>query len=289
MAADLLEHGVERPPRRMRPGAVAAVLVALAVGVVAGLSGRGAGPQPRPLVERAHVLSVRETADGALHVHVEVDAAPGSRLESVAVDLPGSGRTLLRAPGSRTGDRTGLVDGDLLPRCPDALAGQAEAAVTAVVRGRGESAGRRVRVGLDTEGPLADAVRARCGTVAGVPELRTSRVELDGPVGDPLRTSVDVAAAASEPVTVVAVRPGLGVETALRSTLPVTLSPGGARARLRVDLRLAGCGGVPDTPPYLLVLSTGEAVGVAAAPEVAAPLAARQPDRCTGRPAVRPA
>jgi hypothetical protein len=151
-----------------------------------------------------------------------------------------------------------------------------------VVRDSSDAPLRRVRVDLDTSGELSDAVRARCGTVAGVPELRTASVELEGPPGEPLRTRIDVAAGISRPVTVVDVRPGPGLETAVRSALPVTLSPGGAPARLLVDLRLEGCGGSPDTPPYLLVLSSGEAVPTSVAPEAERPLAALRPYQCAG-------
>jgi hypothetical protein len=52
----------------------------------------------------------------------------------------------------------------------------------------------------------------------------------------------------------------------LRTALPVVLAPGGAPVPIRVDLRLEGCGGSRDTPPYLLVLSSGDAVPVAVAP-----------------------
>ena len=288
MAADLLEHGAERRPARSRSRAVALAVAALAVVGAGALSGRGHErvPEPPPLpgvlVDRAQVLGVRDTLAGALHVRIQVEGVARAQLQSVAVDLPGSAVTLLPAPSRLTDGGTGLLVVDLLPRCPDALGGLSEAAVTAVVRGREDSPPRRVRVGLDTAGELADAVRARCGTVAAARELRTSPVTLDGPAGDPLRTRVDVSAAVSEPVTVVAVRPGPGLETVVRSALPVTLSPGGAPARVLVDLRLEGCGGSPDTPPYLLVLSTGEAVATSVAPEVQPPLAALRPYQCAG-------
>lgn len=284
MAPDLLEHGTERAPRRPRARAVALVLAALAVVGLGALAARGPGPlpEPRALVDRAHVLSVRETLAGALHVRIGVEGVARGRLEQVAVDLPGSAVALLPVPGRLTDEGTGLLVVDVLPRCPEALEGLPRASLTAVVRDPRGQPRRQVEVDLDTTGALSGAVQARCGTVAGVPELRSSPVELDGPVGDPLRTRVDVSAAVSEPVTVVAVRPGPGLGTTVRSALPVTLSPGGTPASVRVDLRLEGCGGSPDTPPYLLVLSTGEAVAASAAPELAAQLADLHPDQCAG-------
>lgn len=115
-----------------------------------------------------------------------------------------------------------------------------------------------------------------------MPELRTSRVELDGPAGDPLRTRVELWAAGTDPVRVVAVRPGPGLETTLRTPLPVEVVPGAAPALARVDLRLGGCGGAPDTPPYLLVLSTGEAVATSVEPEMQPPLDDLRPYQCAG-------
>lgn len=281
MAADLLEHGTERRPARSRPRAVALVVTALAVVGAGALWSqlREQGARPAPL-ERAAVLSVRDTPAGVLHVRIEVEGVPRARLASVDVDLPGGGVVLLPAPGRLTDDGTGLLVVDLLPRCPQALTGLSQAAVGAVVRDQSGEPGRRVRVDLDTAGELSDAVRARCGTVAGVPELRTSPVALDGPVGEPLRTRVDVSAGVSEPVTLVGVRPGPGLETAVRSALPVTLSPGGAPARLLVDVRLEGCGGSADTPPYLLVLSTGEAVATSVAPQAQPSFDALRPYQC---------
>ena len=283
MAADLLEHGGEGRRARPRPRVVAVVLTALAV-VGAGLlwAERGQdGPAPA-LLDRAAVLSVRDTPSGVLHVRVEVEGVPRAQLASVDVDLPGGGAVLLPAPGRLTDDGTGLLVVDLLPRCPDALTGLSQAAVSAVVRGPEGAPGRRVRVALDTSGDLSDAVQERCGTVDGVPGLRTSPVALEGPAGQPLRTRVDLSAAISQPVTVVGVRPGPGLETAVRTALPMTLSPGGAPSRLLVDLRLGGCGGSPDTPPYLLVLAGGETVATSVAPEVSAPLAALRPYQCAG-------
>lgn len=293
MAADLLEQGSEHPPARSRSRALAVVLTALALVGAGVLQGRGdepaertPAPQPelptRVELERAEVLSVRETLAGVLHLRIGVEGPPRARLESVAVDLPGSALAMLPTPDRLTDDGTALLVLDLLPRCPDALAGLSRGAVTAVMRGRDEAPARRAKVDLDTSGGLADAVRTRCGTVIGVPDLRTSDVVLDGPAGDPLRTRVTVSAAGTAPVTVVAVRSGPGLHTTLRTPLPVVVDPGGAPASVRVDLRLEGCGGASDTPPYLLVLSTGEAVATPVAPEVRPHLEALRPEQCAG-------
>jgi hypothetical protein len=291
MPADVLEHGRERPPGKPRPRTVAVVLAGLAV-VAAGVAqGRGDAPggdrsanPPRAgvLLERAAVLSVRETTAGVLHVRIGMEGAARARLLSVTVDLPGTALAHLPTPDRLTDDGTGLLVVDLLPRCPGALDGLARGEVTAAVHGQGAASAEQVRVPLVTDGPLADAVRARCGTVARVPELRTSSVGLDGPAGDPLRTRVDVSAAGDEPVTVVAVRPGPGLEVAVRTPLPVVLRPGRRPVTLRVDLRLEGCGGASDTPPFLLVLSTGEVVATSVAAEVLPPLEVLRPYQCAG-------
>lgn len=289
MTADLLEQGQERPAPRTRSRAAAGVLVALAVVGAGALQGGDDEPAPGPpqeqpragaLLERASVLSVRDTLAGRLHVRIGVEGGSRVRLQSVTVDLPGTVLAQLPTPDRLTDDGTGLLVVDLLPRCPEALAGLSRGAVTATVRRRQGEPAEQVRVRLDTGGALADAVQSRCGTVERVPELRTSPVALDGPAGDPLRTRVELAAAGPDPVTVVAVRPGPGLETALRSPLPVVVRPGGPPAVLRVDLRLEGCGGAPDTPPYLLVLSDGEAVATSVAPEVQPPLGALRPYQC---------
>jgi hypothetical protein len=289
MTADVLEQGRERPAPRTRLRAAAGALAALAVVTTGALQGRGdeaaPGPppeQPRPgvLLERAAVLSVRDTLAGRLHVRIGVEGAARARLLAVTVDLPGNDLALLPSPDRLTDGGTALLVVDLLPRCPHALTGLPRGVVTAAVRGQEGTPARQVRIPLDTDGDLAQAVQARCGTVVDVPELRTSPVVLDGPAGDPLRTRVEVAAAGPEPVTVVAVRPGPGLATTLRTRLPVVARPGRPPATLRVDLRLEGCGGVLETPPYLLVLSTGEAVATSVAPEVQPPLGALRPYQC---------
>lgn len=288
MPADVLEQGPEQTAGPSRWRAVAVVLAGLAVVAAGALQGRGderadgTGAPPEVLLGRAGVLSVRETPSGALHVRIGLEGAPRAQLASVAVDLPGSAVTLLPAPGRLTDAGTALLVVDLLPRCPDALAGLRRAAVRADVRARAGTPTRRARVALASAEELADAVSTRCGTVADLPELRTSPVRLDGPAGTPLRTRVHVAAAGREPVTVVAVSPGPGLATTVRTALPLVLLPGRAARSLRVDLRLEGCGGSRDTPPYLLVLSTGEAVATSVAPQAQPPLDALRPYQCAG-------
>ena len=83
-------------------------------------------------------------------------------------------------------------------------------------------------------------------------------------------------------MTVVAVRAGAGLTSDVRTPLPVVVRPGAAPEVLGVDLRLEGCGGAPETPPYLLVLSTGEAVAPGVARDVLGPLGALRPYQCAG-------
>jgi hypothetical protein len=293
MAVDVLEQGPEPPPTPSRGRTLAVVLTAAAVVGAGALQVRGEAPiterepeqqlrpLPRVLLDRAGVLAVRPAPAGVLQLRVGLEGVPRAQLLSVDVELPGSAVVLQPTPDRLTDDGSGLLALDVLPRCPDALPGLSRGAVTAVVRGREGSRVRQVRVRLDTAGAFEDAVRARCGAVAGVPELRTSLVELDGPAADPLRTRVDIATTGTGPVSVVAVRPGPGLRTTVRTVLPLVLTPG-VPVPLRVDLRPGGCGGAPDTPPYLLVLSTGEAVATSVAPEVQPPLDALRPYECAG-------
>lgn len=298
MAADVLVQGPEREPPPGPPDrvvrTVVAVLAVLAVLVAGALQVRGDAPGtdrspeqalrplPRVLLDRAVVLVAQAKAGGVLALQVGLEGVPGAQLLSLDVELPGSAVVLRPVPDRLAADGTARLDLDVLPGCPGALPGVSRGAVHAVVRGREGARVRQVRVRLDTAGALADAVRARCGAVAGVPELRTSFVQLDAPAGDPLATRITVSAAGAEPVTVVAVRPGPGVRTTARTPLPLVVSPGGAPAVVRVDLRPGGCGGAPDTPPYVLVLSTGEAVATSIAPEAQPVLDALRPYQCAG-------
>ena len=299
MAADVLVQGPERepppgPPARNGARTVLVVLAALAVVAAGALQVRGDPPAadrrpeqslrplPRVLLDRAAVLSTRAQVDGVLALRVGLEGVPGAQLLRLDVDLPGSAVVLRPVPDRLAQDGTARLDLEVLPGCPGALPGVSRGAVHAVVRGREGARVRQVRVRLDTAGSFADAVRARCGAVAGVPELRTSFVQLDGPAADPLATRVSVSAAGTEPVTVVAVRPGPGVRTASRTPLPLRVAPGGAPAVVRVDLRPGGCGGAPDTPPYVLVLSTGESVATSVAPEAQPALDALRPYQCAG-------
>jgi hypothetical protein len=294
MAADVLQQGPERPPTSPRLRTVAVVLAGLAVVLAGALQVRGDEPAvdrspeeplrplPRVLLDRAGVLTVRPAAGGVLQLRVGLEGVPGAQLLSLDVELPGSAVVLLPTPDRLADDGTALLALDVLPRCPDALPGVYRGAVNAVVRGRDGARVRQVRVRLDTAGVLADTVRTRCGAVAGVPDLRTSFVELDGPAGEPLRTRVEVSPTGTQPVTVVAVRPGPGLATTVRTRLPLVVTPGAAAASVRVDLRPGGCGGAPDTPPYVLVLSTGEAVATSVAPALQAPLDRLRPYLCAG-------
>ena len=295
----MLVQGPERepppgPPARAGARTVVAVLASLSVVVAGALQVRGDAPTadqspeqalrplPRDLLDRAAVLSTRAQAGGVLALQVGLEGVPGAQLLSLDVELPGSAIVLRPVPDRLSRDGTARLDLEVLPGCPGALPGLSRSAVNAVVRGREGARVRQVRVRLDTAGALADAVRARCGAVAGVPELRTSFVQLDGPAADPLATRVSVSAAGAEPVTVVAVRPGPGVRTTSRTLLPLVVAPGGAPAVVRVDLRPGGCGGAPDTPPYVLVLSTGEAVATSVAPAAQPVLDALRPYQCAG-------
>lgn len=293
MPVDLLEQGPEQDspaPSRLRTTAVLGA--ALAVVVAGALQVRGdepAGgppreeqlrPLPRVWLERAVVLTSRPAADGVLQLGVGLEGVPGAQLLSLEVELPGSAVVLRPTPDRLAGDGTALLSLEVLPRCPEALPGLSRGAVRAAVRGRERGRVRQVRVRLDTAGGFTDAVRSRCGDVAGVPDLRTSLVELAAPGGDALRTAVEASAAGSAAVTVVAVQPGPGLRTTVRTPLPLVVRPGAPPARIRVDLRPGGCGGAPDTPPYVLVLSTGEVVATSVAPEVQRPLDALRPYQC---------
>ena len=283
MPVDVLEHGPDTgptPPRARTRALVLAALAVVAVGAVQ-VSGppweRDAQPPPGDPLQAARVLSVRPAPGDVLHVHVEVVGVPRAVLLSTAVDLPGSDVVLLRRPDRLTDDGTALLALDVLPRCPGAVDGLSQAEVRAVVRGRQGAPEQRARVSLGRADELADAVRTRCGAR---PALRTTAVVLDGPRGIPLTTRVEVSASDAGPVTVVAVRPGPGLEASSSTPLPVVLSPGDAAVAVRVDLRRGGCGGAPDTPPYVLVLSTGEVVAPPVAPEVLPLLDALRPFPC---------
>ena len=287
MPVDVLEQGPEAEPTRSRARTAALVVAALALVVAGALQVRGQAPPerdaealPRDLLERASVLSLRPARGGVLHLRVEVVGVPRAALLSTAVELPGSDVVLLPTPDRLTDDGAGLLVLDVLPRCPDAVAGLSRAEVRAVVRGRQGAPAREVRVALDTAGELADAVRARCGAGPVRPRLRTTAVALDGPAGTPLTTRVEVSASDSGPVTVVEVRPGPGLDTYASTPLPVLLSPGDPPVAVRVSLGRGGCGGAPDTPPYVLVLSTGEVVAPPVAPEVLPALDALRPFPC---------
>lgn len=293
MVVDVLEQGPERPPSRSRgrtAGLVLAGLAVLVAGVLQVRGEQGSGPAaqeplrplPRVWLDRAAVLSAAPAPGGVLQLQVGLEGVPRAQLLSVDLDLPGSAVVARPVPERLTDDGTAVLAADVLPGCPDALPGLARAAVHAVVRGREGSRVRQVRVRLDTAGPLTEAVRERCGAVSGVPQLRTSFVELDGPAGGPLRTRVDVAPTGTDAVTVVAVRPGPGLRTTVLTPLPLELVPGAAPVPIRVELRPGGCGGAPDTPPYVLVLSTGEAVATSVAPEAQPPLDALRPYQCAG-------
>lgn len=298
MPVDVLEQGPDQEPAaRSRSRGVAVVLVALAALVAGALQVRSEAPPtdgadgadgeqlrplPRVLLDRAVVRSVRPRSDGVLDLAIGLTGVRGAQVLSLDVELPGSAVVLAPTPDRLAEDGTALVALEALPECPDALSGLSRGAVNAAVRGRAGSRVRQVRVRLDTAGAFAGTVRTRCGPEAGVPDLRTSPVELDGAPGEPLRTRTTVSQAGRGRVTIVAVRPGPGLRTTVRSPLPLVVIPGGPPATVLVDLRPAGCGGAPDTPPYVLVLSTGEAVATSVASEAQPPLDALRPYRCLG-------
>lgn len=300
----MLEQGrePERPPRpgrrrerrRASPAVVAVAAGALLVTAV--LVGRGntapapspsgaplLRPLPRVLLERATVVRGREAEDGVLDLQVGVEGVPGAQLLSLDVELPGSAVVLAPLPDRLSADGTAVLDLEVLPRCPQARAGLTRAALTGAVRGREGARVRTVRVRLDTAGFLDDVVRERCGDVPGVPELRTSLVQRAGPAdAKVLRTRVDVAPAGADPVAVIAVHPGPGLVATVRTPLPLALAPGSAAVPLLVDLQPRGCGGAPDTPPYVLVLSTGHTVAPSVEPAVQPLLDRLRPYQCAG-------
>lgn len=310
MARDVLEQGREpdeplhrpggRTPRPLlAPGRAAPALVVLAAAavlvtaVVAGRqppapapapsSERLLRPLPRVLLERATVLSGREAQDGVLRLTVGLEGVPRAQLLGVGVELPGSAVVLEALPDRLGEDGTAALTLEVLPSCPEAREGLTRAAVTAAVRGRPGARVRQVRVRLDTAGALGDVVRERCGAVEGVPDLRTALVRLAGsPDAEVLPTRVDLAAAGTDTVTVVAVHPGPGLDATVRTPLPLAVAPGAAPVPVLVDLRPGGCGGAPDTPPYVLVLSTGQTVAASVEPSVQPLLDRLRPYQCAG-------
>lgn len=301
VALDVLEQGREpdRPPhagRRSLAARLVVVLAAVALLVVAVVAEREPPaplpssssepllrPLPRVLLDRATVLDGRERQGGVLSLRVGLEGVPRAQLLNADVELPGSAVVLAPLPDRLEADGTAVLELDVLPRCPEARAGLSQAAVTAVVRGRTGARLRQVRVRLETAGVLSDVVRARCGAVAGVPDVSTSLVRLAGPAQpQALRTRVDVAAAGPEPVTVVAVHPGPGLAATVRTPLPLAVAPGAPAVPLLVDLTPGGCGGAPDTPPYVLVLSTGQTVAAPVEPSVQPLLDGLRPYKCGG-------
>lgn len=290
MAVDVLEQGPEPPPGRSPGRRLALGLAGVAVVVAGALQVRGEtpaadpvpapSPLPRALLDGAGVLTVEPAPGDVLHVRVGLQGFPRAQLVSVQVELPGSAVVVLPAPTRLTDDGEGLLAMDVVPRCPDAVAGLSQGVVRALLRGRDGAGIRQRSVRLDTAGPLERAVRVRCGEVVGVPRLRSTRVALDGPAGAPLRTRVEVSASDAGPVTVVAVRPGPGLAAEPRTPLPLVLEPGEPPVPVLVDLRRGGCGGAPDTPPYVLVLSSGEAVAPSVEPEVVPHLDDLRPFPC---------
>jgi hypothetical protein len=250
--------------------------------------GGGAGPTgplrplPRVILSQASVAAGHEVSDGVLRLRIRVEGIPAAQLLSLHVELPGSAVVLAPLPDALSLGGTADVGLDVLPRCPDAVHGLSRAALVAVVRAREGASVRRVRVRLDTAGFLAETVAARCGPVGGVAALVPPLAQLTEPVDQHLlRTQVALAAASSEPVSVLAVRPGPGLRVDVRTPLPLVLQPGALPLPLAVNLRPGGCGGAPDTPPYVLVLSTGETVAASVEPRLRRQLDRLRPYRCT--------
>lgn len=306
MAGDLLASGSEREARpplvllRLLSRHELAVLVlsvaVLAAGVVSwgrltppAPEGAAAPPTvtaasrplPRVVLMQAGVAEGREAPDGVLRLRVRVVGVPGAQLLSLRVELPGSAVVLAPLPDAISAAGSADVVLEVLPQCPEALAGLAQAGLVAVVRGREGSAVRQVRVRLDTDGFLGDLVRSRCGAADGEGRLAPPLARLSGPTGTGLlRTQIGIAAAGRAPVTLVAVLPGPGLAVTTRARLPLVLRPG-SPLTLAVDLRPDGCGGAPDTPPYVLLLSSGETVAPSVAPDLRRELDALRPYRCT--------
>jgi hypothetical protein len=239
-------------------------------------------PLPRVVLTQASVVEGREAPDGVLRLRVRVEGVPGARLLSLRVELPGSAVVLAPLPDALSPAGAADLGLDVLPRCPEALSGLARAALVAVVRGREGSPVRQVRVRLDTAGFLVETVRSRCGPGDGRDALVPPLAELTGPAGPGLLpTQVALVAAGRGPVSVLAVRPGPGLSVAVRTPLPLVLQPGAPPSALRVDLRADGCGGAPDTPPYVLVLASGETVAPSVGPLLRRELDVLRPYRCT--------
>jgi hypothetical protein len=258
---------------------------AVAPSGVAPAAAAGAGPfrpLPRVVLTRASVIEGREAPDGVLRLRVRVEGVPRARLLSLRVELPGSAVVLAPLPDALSPAGAADVGLDVLPRCPEALSGLSRAALVAVVRGREGSPVRQVRVRLDTAGFLVEAVRTRCGPGDGPDGLVPPLAELAGPAGPGLlATQVALVAAGPAPVTVLAVRPGPGLSVAVLTPLPLVLQAGAPPSALRVDLRADGCGGAPDTPPYVLVLATGGTVAPSVGPLLRRELDVLRPYRCT--------
>jgi hypothetical protein len=239
-------------------------------------------PLPRVILNQASVAAGREVPDGVLRLRIQVEGVPGAQLLSLRVELPGSAVVLAPLPDALSPRGTAQLRLEVLPRCPDAARGLSRAALVAAVRAREGAGVRRVRVRLDTAGFLADAVAARCGPVDGVAALVPPLAQLAEPAGQGLlRTQAALAAAGPAPVNVLAVRPGPGLRVAVRTPLPLVLQPGALPLPLAVDLRPDGCGGAPDTPPYVLVLATGETVAASVEQRLRRQLDLLRPYRCT--------
>lgn len=303
VAVDVLVQGrePERPPRnrpRLRGARALAVLLAVTAGIAAAavhLETDHTDPQPEPsepqplpplprvLLTRAEVAGGEQGTEGTLRLRVRLEGVPRAQLLSLRAELPGSAVVLSPLPDRLSAAGVAEVRMDVLPTCPEALPGLSQAAVVAAVRGRERSAVRLVRVRLDTAGLLAEAVRDRCGPVAGAPALRASLVELAEPTAaDALATRVELAPAGPAAVTVVAVRPGPGLAVDVGTPLPLVLEPSSPPTPLRVDLRPGGCGGAPDTPPYVLVLADGQSVALSVATSARPRLDALRPYVCPG-------
>jgi hypothetical protein len=96
-----------------------------------------------------------------------------------------------------------------------------------------------------------------------------------------LRTALTVLAPGAQPVTVLGVEPGPGLRAEVRTPLPLLLEPGAPAVRLVVDLVGKGCGGAPDTPPYLVRLAGGRTGVPSADDALRRRLDAVRPYRCT--------
>lgn len=251
---DLLESGPERAPRRLpRPDLDRPAAALLAAAAAVAVAGAASVPSLRAqaLAEAAPPAVTATTCGGSalggrLRVWLLLEGPPSTALSGVAGRLPGS-VVRTNAPDAFSPRGYAVVRLDVVPACPDAVAGLGAAALELTVGDAGE-----VRVPVDTDGILASTVRARCDGEGSQLQARGPLVRAaDSGVPGVLRAVVDLGAPGPEVlvVTGVSAGPGLGVQPL--TSLPLRVAPG-RRGQLVVDLTAAGCSADPGAPPFLL-------------------------------------